>query len=297
VITVIIPTYNAGRRFAELLDGLQKQTLKPEQILVVDTGSTDETCKAARDRNCTVNVIKRSDFDHGTTRNLAASRSQGEFMVFLSQDAVPADERMIDELIKPMMADPNIAVCYGRQIPRPNAGPLERFAREFNYPEESVLKNRSSIKSLGMKTFFCSNSCSAFRRSIFNELGGFKNNVIVNEDMLYAAQAILKGYSVYYSAAAKVCHSHPFGTVRTFKRYFNIGRFFAENRRILKQAGLGRYSGDMIKAGMRTFWRKRTPYYMAALLFEFIVKAIACKLGWFYQPLFHKRSKAGVRPF
>jgi rhamnosyltransferase len=289
VITVIILTYNAGQRFADLLDSLQKQTLKPTQILVVDSGSTDETCEVARNRNCTVTVIKRSDFDHGTTRNLAASNAKSEFIVFLTQDAVPADKHMIDELIKPMQADSNIAICYGRQLPRPNAAPLEHFAREFNYPAKPILKTKNDIETLGLKTFFCSNSCSAIRCSIFKKLGGFKNNVIVNEDMLFAANAIFHNYSVYYSATAKVYHSHPFNLAQTFKRYFNIGRFFADNRWLLKQAGLKRYGGGMIKVGIKTFWQKRMPYYIAALLVEFIVKAVACKLGWYYQPLFHKK--------
>ncbi len=188
-----------------------------------------------------------------------------------------------------MQADLNIAICYGRQLPRPNAAPLERFAREFNYPAESILKTRNDIKTLGLKTFFCSNSCSAIRCSIFRKLGGFKNDVIVNEDMLFAAKAILNDYSVYYSAAAKVYHSHPYSLLQTFRRYFNIGRFFADNRWLLKQTGLKRYAGGMMKAGVKTFREKRTSHYIAALLIEFVVKALACKFGWYYQLLFHKK--------
>jgi rhamnosyltransferase len=287
-ISVIIPTRNAGLRFAELLDGLKNQTLKPAQIIVIDSESTDETLELARNRNCKVIKIKRADFDHGTTRKLAASEGSGEFAVFLTQDAIPSDENMIAELIKPMQADSNIAICYGRQLSRLKASPLERFTREFNYPAESRLKIRNDIKTLGLKTFFCSNSCSAIRCSIFKELGGFKNNVIVNEDMLFAAKAIHQGYSVYYSAEAKVYHSHPYTLPQTFRRYFNIGRFFADNKWLLKQTGLRRYGGGMMKAGLKTFWEKRMPHYIVTLLIEFSVKALAYKFGWYYQLLFHK---------
>lgn len=294
MVTIFILTYNAGQRFTELLGSLQKQTLKPAQISVVDSGSIDETTELAKSHNCKVMTINRADFDHGTTRNLAVSNDQTEFVVFLTQDAIPADDHMVAELIKPMQADSNIAICYGRQLPRANAGPLESFAREFNYPAQSILKTKSDIDALGVKTFFCSNSCSAIRRSVFNKLGGFKNNVIANEDMLFAAKAILQGYSVYYSAAAKVYHSHPYPLSQTFKRYFNIGRFFADNKWILNVVGLKSYSGDMLKAGVKTFWEKRIPHYIVALLIEFTVKAAACKLGWYYQLLFHKNQK---RPF
>lgn len=152
-----------------------------------------------------------------------------------------------------------------------------------------MLKTKDDIEALGLKTFFCSNSCSAIRYSIFKELGGFKNNVIVNEDMLFAAKAILRGYSVYYNAEAKVYHSHPHSFSQIFGRYFNIGRFFADNRWLLNHAGLTGYGGDMLKAGVRTFWLECRPHYIVALLIEFIVKAAACKFGWYYQLLFHKK--------
>ena len=288
-ISVLVFTYNAGREFSSLLDGLQKQTVKPARILVVDSGSTDKTSEFAESRNCKVITINRDDFDHGTTRNLAVSKISGEFAIFLTQDATPVDEHMIAELIGPMQADSKIAMCYGRQLPRPNAAPLERFAREFNYPAESILKTKNDIKTLGLKTFFCSNTCSAIRCSIFNKLNGFKNNVIVNEDMLFAAKAIINDYSVYYSAAAKVYHSHPYSLPQIFRRYFKIGQFFADNTWILKYAGLNNYSSGMLKTGVKAFWEKRMPYYMVTLLAEFTIKAIAFKLGWYYQILFHKK--------
>jgi rhamnosyltransferase len=295
-ISVIIPTRNAGQSFTWLLDILQNQTLKPVQIIVVDSESPDKTRQLAVGRNCKVITIKRAQFDHGTTRNLAASEVPSEFVVFLTQDAIPADENMIAELLKPMQADSNIAICYGRQLPRPGAGPLECFAREYNYPAQSILKMKKDIEVLGLKAFFCSNSCSAVRTAVFRKLGGFKNNVIVNEDMLFAANAMAHDYSVYYAAQAKVYHSHPYSVVQTFKRYFNIGRFFADNRWLIEQTGLKQYGGGMVKAGVKTFWGKRKPYYIAALLIEFTVKAFACKLGWFYQRLLYKRGDTYVKP-
>jgi len=293
MITVVIPTRNAGQQFLHLLDSLQKQTLKPAQIIVIDSESTDETRETAGSRNCKIITVSNIDFDHGTTRNLAMTEVSSEFVVFLTQDAVPADENMIAELIGPMQADSNIAICYGRQLPRPDARPLERFAREFSYPDESILKTKNDIETLGLKTFFCSNSCSAVRCSIFNKLGGFKNNVVVNEDMLFAAKAIFHDYSVYYSATARVYHSHSYSLPQTFKRYFNIGRFFADNREILKHAGLKGYSGDMLRAGVKTFWEKRMLHYMVALFTEFTIKASACNLGWYYQLLFYDRTSRG----
>ncbi len=289
MVSVIIPTLNAGTKLGKLLEILDSQTLKAEEIFVIDSSSSNTTAELVQSHGYRVITINKNDFDHGTTRNLAVAQTDSEFVVFLTQDVVPADEHTIAELIKPMQADLNIAICYGRQLVRPNAHPLERFYREFNYPRQSILKTKNDIDTLGLKAFFCSNCCSAIRRSIFNKLGGFKNNVIVNEDMLFAAKAITAGYAVYYAAEAKVYHSHPHSLPQTFKRYFNIGRFFADNKWILKHAGLKSYSSDTLKAGIKTFWEKRSLHNIAILLIEFAVKAVACKLGWYYQLLFQKK--------
>jgi rhamnosyltransferase len=286
---IVIPTINAGTQFSVLLDALGCQSIRPGTILVLDCDSGDDTVEIAEIYGCKVLSVDKNKFDHGTTRNLAMSEVSSEFVVFLTQDAIPADRNMIAELLKPMQADSNIAICYGRQLPRPGAGPLERFAREFNYPAQSLLKTSKDIEVLGLKTFFCSNSCSAVRCSVFRELGGFKNGVMVNEDMLFAAKAILHGYSVYYSAAAKVYHSHPHSLIQTFQRYFSIGRFFADNRGLLKQAALKQYGGGMMKSGLKTFWQRRMPHYIVALIIEFAVKAFACQLGWYYQVLFYTK--------
>jgi rhamnosyltransferase len=290
IISIVIPTLNAGVQFGAILDSLNNQTIKPSLIIVTDSESGDQTRQIAESRNCKVITISRGKFDHGTARNLAMAEVTTEFAVFLTQDAIPANEHMIAELIKPMQADSNIAICYGRQLPRPDARPLERFARQFNYPDKSILKTRNDIETLGLKTFFCSNSCSAIRCSIFNKLGGFKNNVIANEDMLFAAKAILQGYSVYYSATARVYHSHSYSLPQIFTRYFKIGRFFADNKGILKHTSLENYSGNLLNAGVKTFWKKRMLHYIVALFIEFTVKAFACKLGWYYQLLFYKKQ-------
>jgi rhamnosyltransferase len=289
MVTVIIPTYNAGKNFAHVLEGLKNQTVKSHQILVFDSQSDDDTVELAEKYNCLVTVIKKSDFGHGKTRNLAVSQSCTEIFVLLTQDAVADDENMIYELIKPILLVPMIAICYGRQLPKADAKPLAFLARELNYPAHSVLKNKDKIDKTGLKTFFCSNSCSAFRRSTFEKLGRFKNDVMVNEDMLLGAKAIREGYSIYYNAQAKVRHSHNYSLPQTFSRYFNIGRFFADNRPFFKQVKLGHYGGGMLKAGIKKLMEKGMPHYIIALLAESTVKAVACKLGWYYHLLLGRK--------
>jgi len=289
LVSIIIPTLNPGTRLGKLLEILDSQTLKAEEILIIDSSSSDTTAELAQSHGCRLIKINKKDFDHGTTRNLGTAQTDGEFIVFLTQDVVPADEHMIAELIKPLQTNPNIAICYGRQLARPTAPPLERFFREFNYPPRAILKTKNDIDVLGLRTFFCSNCCSAIRRSIFNKLSGFGNKVIVNEDMLFAAKAINAGYAVYYTPKAKVYHSHSYSLPQMCKRYFKIGRFFADNKWLLQYAGVKYYGGNILKSGIITFWEEKKPHYIVALLAELAIKAIAYKLGWYYQLLFHEK--------
>lgn len=291
MVTVIIPTFNAGESFAQGLEALKMQTVKPHQILIVDSQSNDGTVELAKRHNCQVTIIKQSDFGHGKTRNLAVSRSQTQFFVFLTQDAVPADENMIAKLIKPMLSNPMIAICYGRQLPNVNARPLESLARQFNYPADSVLKTIDQIDEMGVKTFFCSNSCSAIRRSIFKELGGFDDNAITNEDMLFGAKAVLQGYSIYYAAEAKAYHSHNHSLTEVFSRNFKIGRFFAENKSTLPQTAVRGYGLKMLNFGIHSFWQKRYLPGIIALFIELATKTIAYRFGYFYQLYLRKKDR------
>lgn len=76
---------------------------------------------------------------------------------------------------------------------------------------------------LGIKTYFCSNVCAAYKRDIFEQLGGFVNHTIFNEDMIYAAGVIQAGYAIAYAADAKVIHSHNYSGWQQFTRNFDLG--------------------------------------------------------------------------
>ncbi len=231
ITSIIIPTWNAGRRFPELLEALKLQTV-PCEITVIDSSSTDDTLAAARAHGARTILINKKDFDHGGTRNLGVRSSAGDPVVFMTQDVMPANEHVVENLIRPLQ-DRDVALCYGRQSAREDSPPLERFARAFNYPEKAELKGGDQIRSMGIRTFFFSNACSAARRKEFEETGGFPEKTIMNEDMLLASKLILKGYKVAYEPSAVVYHSHHYSLNEQFKRYFDIGVALGRNRWML----------------------------------------------------------------
>ena len=220
-ISVIIPTLNAEKDLPSLLRALQVQTLQPEEILVVDSESADGTVRIAEEAagDLPVRILseKRAEFDHGKTRDCALRGSVGDTIVFLTQDAVPADEYFLENLVRPL-SEEKVAVATGRQLPKADATPMEKLIRTFNYPAESHIRSEADVPKMGIKAFFCSDVCAAYSRAIYEALGGFDYPLKTNEDMFFAAQAIRGGYRIAYAAEARVLHSHNFSLKEQYER-------------------------------------------------------------------------------
>jgi rhamnosyltransferase len=147
----------------------------------------------------------------------------------MTQDSLFKGNECLKDLIKPL-ENPTIAASYGRQIPKEDANPVEKFVRSFNYPSGEVIKGIDDLPRFGVKTFFFSNACSAIKKNAFEEVGGFPGKTIMNEDMFLAAKLLIKGYKIAYRPDAVVYHSHNYSLATQFKRYFDIGVFFNRNR-------------------------------------------------------------------
>ncbi|MGR6337096.1 glycosyltransferase family 2 protein [Priestia megaterium] len=234
-ISIIIPTLNAEKDLKNNLLTLNKYNqLTNYEVIVVDSQSTDNTVKIAKEQNYKVIEINRKDFNHGGTRNLAATYANGDILVYLTQDIIIYEDQSIHKLIQPLLENENIGLSYGRQLPHENAGFFGSMARLFNYDENSLIKNQSNSKELGIKTVFCSNSFAAYRKSTLEQVGGFPKNVILGEDSYVAGKMILKGWAIYYCAEAKVRHSHDYNLISEFKRNFDIGVFHTHEKWILE---------------------------------------------------------------
>lgn len=277
MVSIIIPTLNAEPVIASLINSLNSQLIEKE-IIVVDSSSSNRTDLLARQRGAGVIIIKRDSFDHGGTRNLAVKEAKGKILIFLTQDAIPANEHLIENLIRPFR-DESIALCYGRQIAKNDSTPLERFARAFNYPDRPLIKSKELMKSLGIKTFFCSNVCSAIRRSAFDEVGGFPQKAIMNEDMVLAAKFIMQGYKIAYEPSAIVYHSHNYSLWQQFERYFDLGVSLNRQKWI---PDLARAEGEgytYLISQARYLWREKRFRWLGYVLGESIAKYAGYRLG------------------
>ncbi len=247
-ISVIIPTLNAECEIEALLTALDRQSIQPNEILIVDSASDDRTVELVQkhERVCLLE-IDRQNFNHGTTRDMALRESSGDFVCFLTQDAVPVSDDYLKRLVAPMVDDSDIALVSGRQLPKADARRFEQLVRGFNYPDSPSVRSKCDLEKLGIKTFFASDACSAYRRTAYLECGGF-DHVNTNEDMLMAAKFIASGMKVAYEPHAEVFHSHNLTPAQQFARNRAVGFFLETHADDLMHASEIGEGGRLVKA-------------------------------------------------
>jgi rhamnosyltransferase len=285
MISVIIPTLNASKYIGVLLESLKGQTRVPDEIIVIDSSSEDDTRRIAKSFDAEVIVIKRKDFNHGGTRNLGVHHTSSEIVVFLTQDALPADEYAIENLIKPFYDNKDTVAAYGRQLPRQGANPIEAYARLFNYPPTSLLKSSTDISKLGIRTAFLSNAFAAYRRSTLLSIGGFPSNTIVNEDTHVTAKMLLEGWKIAYCADAKVYHSHNYSFLEEFQRYFDIGVFHAREPWIRQRFGQAEPEGIKYVRSELKYLLDNDFRLIPSALLRTAIKLTAYRLGFIEQKI------------
>lgn len=236
-VALILPVRNAGHHLDHFIPALMRQTLQPDEWLVVDSESSDDSVARLRAAGARVVSIPVTDFNHGGTRRWASQQVTADILVLMTQDAILADEHSLQHLVAALNLHPNIGMAYGRQLPRVSADVFESHARQFNYPAVSRTKTLSDIPELGIKTCFCSDSFSAYRASTLLAIGGFPQSVICAEDTFVAGQMLLAGWSVRYEATAEVFHSHSYTLIEEFRRYFDNGVFYGREQWINEHFG------------------------------------------------------------
>lgn len=226
-VDIIIPAYNPDKKFYKLLKKMEMQTKKPNNIIILQTVEDRDKIDPLNipediSINIKIDYIDKMDFDHGGTRRYGATLSETDILMYMTQDAVPKDEFLIENLLKPYI-DADVSATYARQLPDAKSDIIESFTRNFNYPDRDIVKSKEDIGSLGIKTYFCSNVCATYRRDVYDEIGGFVNRTIFNEDMILAHEMIQAGYKIAYASKAQVTHSHIYSYPQQFSRNFDLG--------------------------------------------------------------------------
>lgn len=284
-VDLVIPVYKPDDKFDKLMQMLQRQTYPVGKILLMNTERAYFPDKGYEELpRVEVRHLTKKEFDHGGTRDSAASLLDGELILFLTQDAVPADEHLVERLVT-AFADEQVAAAYARQLPDRNCEILEKYTRSFNYPSESSVKSAADLPQYGIKTFFCSNVCAMYRRSVYEKLGGFEKRTIFNEDMIFAGKIIQNGGSIAYVAEAEVIHSHNYGNMEQLRRNFDLAVSQAEHPEIFSMAKSESEGIRMVKQSAKYLLRIRKPWLIVNLVVKSGFKYTGYLLGKSYKKL------------
>lgn len=297
--TVFIPVYNGENdHLEETLTAVFNQKTDFEwDVLVYDSESRDNSVEIIKNfqkkhKNLTFVPYEKAKYSHGRTRQEAAERSKGEIMVYLSQDAVPANENWLSEMVAPFEISDNIKAVLGRQIPRRGCFPAMKYDIEAVFDEQGVNDavtiwgNRDEFfKGKYTKESFYSDVCSAAPREfLVNEIG--YRDVAYSEDYEYGKDIIDAGYLKAYNAKAIVEHSNDIELKNYRKRIFDESFNVRKNSGTTNPLSMAKVIFYTIRGANKDFWKIIRDN-------DFSKKR---KLYWiFVNPLFHFEKWMGVR--
>lgn len=236
-VGVAVVARAARRHLPRCLPPLLDSPLCP-RILVVDPSSGDGTVELAAALGAETLVLPREQFNHGLTRELARRQLATPVVVMLAPDAYPLDDSFLERLTAPVR-EGRAAAAFGRRIPHPGAGPLERLAVMLDCPAEDRLVTPDDAWRTRAPGGFCSNACAAWSSAALDAVGGFKPT-LVGEERLAVAELLARGRSVAYVADAVVRHSQRRGIAAEFRSGFDLGWTRRAHAGLPRRAGLSR---------------------------------------------------------
>ncbi len=295
MIDVIIPVYQPTEKLLTLLLMLERQTVPVGRVIVINTERSYWDAFFAsydvlkRYPFLEVHHIEKKDFDHGKTRNYGVSLSKSAYFLLMTDDCVPADMHLLENLRKGF-EDPKVGMSYARQIANKRTGAIEKYTRLFNYPQSSRKKGKDDLETMGIKAFFASNVCCMYRRSIFDKLGGFVDETVFNEDMIYARKMIDEGYLIAYRADAKCYHSHSYTAKEQFRRNYLNGMSHAQHPEVFGDVKAEGEGMRLIKETSGYLLKKGLFFELPKLCFQ-----SACKYAGFALGCRYDKIPVGIR--
>lgn len=288
-ISILILTKNAGKRLDVVLRAVfSDKKISEAEVIVVDSGSTDETREIISRYPARLIEISLGSFGHGRTRNLAAQEAKGRVLVFLTQDAVPESDDWLTSLTEDLNI-PGVAGVFGRQIPDKGTSAIERFYLSYLYPDFKIIKDSVDPHNCLLKDVFFSNVNSAILKSEW-EKQRFNEDLIMSEDQEWSKAMLLKGKKVVYEPKAAVFHSHKYNAVELMMRNFDSGMSLKGIVNAPLKSVVG-YQIKYLKEEIRFFIKNNA--YLSLALFPFyeFVRSLGFFLGFYsdYLPLFLKK--------
>jgi len=267
--SIIILTKNGGDNFPRLLERMYSQQYQGSfEVIVIDSGSTDDTLATAKKYPIRLEQIPPEQFHHGRTRNLGAELAVGQYLVYITQDALPLDDNWLQNLTT-NFNDPQVAMVVGRQIPWESTKPPEKFFYYFNFPEFRLVV-KSSADDYYHDNVFISNVNAAYRKDILFKIR-FNDDIVMAEDKMIAAHILSDGGTIIYEPLAAVYHAHDLGIREAFNKSLDYGLALRQGASSLAKSrrSLAERTGAYLAAEIKFLNQKKCWHWLPyALVYE-----------------------------
>jgi glycosyltransferase involved in cell wall biosynthesis len=223
--SILVLAKNEAQNIGSCLKAIYSQKYAgPVEVIVVDSGSTDETLEIARRYPARIEQIPAESFHHARTRNYAATLASGEVLIYLAADATPTSDTWLEAMVS-NFADPSVGAVYGQHLPKPGSSLERQHTLNAMYGNERIVKEPCSREKLGYRYYTFSTVNAGIRRNVWQSTP-FPENLKVFEDLGIAKSILEAGHKIVYEPQAAVYHSHNHTTIGLFKRYFDLGVTF-----------------------------------------------------------------------
>ncbi len=213
--SIVIRAFNEEKRLGRLLEGISQQTIQDVQVILVDSGSTDNTVKIAKEKNTDIVNINPKDFTFGRSLNMGIEAAESNFILIASAHIYPVYPDWIEKMLEPFN-DPSVALVYGKQCGLSSSQFSERQIFNHWYPD--ISQNPQDHP-------FCNNANAAIRRSLW-EKNPYDESLPGLEDLAWAKWAQENNYKIVYLAKAEIIHVHEESWRGIKKRYLREGMAF-----------------------------------------------------------------------
>ena len=208
--SIIIRAFNEEAHIGKLLNGIKQQETGTDlEVILVDSGSKDNTVRIAESYGAKIVRIRPEEFSFGRALNIGCQHASGDILLFASAHVYPVYTNWIDQMLKPF-EDQKVALTYGRQI----GNQLSKYSEQ-----QLFAKWFPAVSNYNQQIPFCNNANTAIRRSLWEELP-YDETLTGLEDLHWASEILQRGYRIAYDADATIVHVHEETPRKIFNRYY-----------------------------------------------------------------------------
>ena len=286
-IVIVIPVFRPDGRLKMCIERLLRQSVMPDRILlnVLYENPVDrEIPEVYMDERIEVRYTPKGEYDRAGSRDTILRELDLDIVIFMVQTAIPQNRYLVEKLTEPFKEE-RTAVVYGRHMTDDECSPIECCVRQFNYPPKGMTKSLEDAGKLGIRTFFNSNVCAAYRRKAYLETEGFGKRMIAGEDMLAARRLLEKGWQAVYAPEAEVIYYRNDDLYGLWKRNFDIGVAHAEHPEMIENTKPGKEGVRLVRVTSALLRQNHMEEYLGEVLTRSIVRYLAYQLGRNYERL------------